>query len=100
ANGTLTGYFALSDKVEPNQDSVAHNAGGLEPYYRTVLFPDWPAALRYVDANGAPPANNPNNYTNYYGDAQRTDYLTYLKYERRFGDSVTFTNQVYGHHDE
>lgn len=99
-NGTLTGYFDISDKVEPNQDSVAHNAGGIEPYYRSLLYPNWQAALAYVDANGAPPANNPNNYMNYFGDAQRTDYLGYIKYEHRFGDAVTWTNQVYYHHDE
>jgi len=99
-NGTLTGYFDISDKAEPNQDSVAHNAGGLEPYYRSLLYPNWQAALAYVDANGAPPSNNPNNYMNYFGDAQRTDYLGYIKYERRFGDAVTWTNQVYYHHDE
>ncbi|NNG49668.1 TonB-dependent receptor plug domain-containing protein [Sphingomonas sanguinis] len=99
-NGTLTGYFNISDKAEPNQDSVAHNAGGLEPYYRSVLYPNWQGALAYVDANGAPPSNNPNNYMNYFGDAQRTDYLGYIKYEHRFGDAVTWTNQVYYHHDE
>lgn len=99
-NGTLTGYFDISDKAEPNQDSVAHNAGGIEPYYRSLLYPNWQAALAYVDANGAPPSNNPNNYMNYFGDAQRTDYLGYIKYERRFGDAVTWTNQVYYHHDE
>jgi hypothetical protein len=99
-HGTLTGYAALSDKAEPNQDSVAHNAGGLEPYYRSLLYPDWQAALRYVDADGKPPADNPNNYSNYYGDAQRTDYLFYVKYDYRFSDAVTFSNQVYGHHDE
>ena len=99
-NGTLTGYFNISDKAEPNQDSVAHNAGGLEPYYRSLLYPNWQAALTYVDANGAPPSNNPNNYMNYFGDAQRTDYLGYIKYEHRFGDAVTWTNQVYYHHDE
>ncbi len=99
-NGTLTGYFDISDKVEPNQDSVAHNAGGIEPYYRSLLYPNWQAALAYVDANGAPPSNNPNNYMNYFGDAQRTDYLGYIKYDRRFGDAVTWSNQVYYHHDE
>ncbi len=99
-NGTLTGYFNISDKAEPNQDSVAHNAGGLEPYYRSLLYPNWQAALAYVDANGAPPANNPNNYMNYFGDAQRTDYLGYIKYEHRFGDALTWSNQVYYHHDE
>ena len=99
-NGTLTGYFNISDKAEPNQDSVAHNAGGLEPYYRSLLYPNWQAALAYVDANGAPPSNNPNNYMNYFGDAQRTDYLGYIKCEHRFGDTVTWTNQVYYHHDE
>jgi outer membrane cobalamin receptor len=99
-NGTLTGYFNISDKAEPNQDSVAHNAGGLEPYYRSLLYPNWQAALAYVDANGAPPSNNPNNYMNYFGDAQRTDYLGYIKYEHRFGDAVTWANQVYYHHDE
>ncbi|MEJ8629060.1 hypothetical protein P0F65_02700 [Sphingomonas sp. I4] len=37
---------------------------------------------------------------NYFGDAQRTDYLGYIKYEHRFGDAVTWSNQVYYHHDE
>ena len=44
-NGTLTGYFNISDKAEPNQDSVAHNAGGLEPYYRSLLYPNCNTAL-------------------------------------------------------
>ncbi|WP_294232866.1 TonB-dependent receptor [uncultured Sphingomonas sp.] len=96
----LTAYFAYSQKDEPNQDSVARNAGGLEPYYRTVLFPNWNAALNYVDANGAPPANNPNNYTNYYGDAQRTDYLAYMKLEQKLGSGVTLSIQPYYHHDD
>lgn len=96
----LTAYLAYSQKDEPNQDSVARNAGGLEPYYRTVLFPDWDAALRYVDATGAPPANNPNNYLNYYGNAQRTDYLAYLKLEQRLGAGVKVSIQPYYHHDD
>ena len=99
-HATLTGYAAYSDKDEPNQDSVARNAGGIEPYYRTLLYPDWKAALAYLDANGAVPANNPNNYQNYYGDAQRTDYLGYLKYEYRFSDKIAFSNQAYFHHDD
>ncbi len=97
---TLTGYFAYSQKDEPNQDSVARNTGSFEPYYRTVLYPNWQRALAYLDADGAPPSNNPANYTNYYGDAQRTDYLAYLKLEQKLGDGITFTLQPYYHHDD
>lgn len=97
---TLTGYFAFSDKQEPNQDSVAHNAGGIEPYYRSLLYPNFGAALAYLDANGNVPVNAPANYLNYYGDAQRKDYLGYAKLDYRFSDAVTFSNQVYYHHDD
>ncbi len=97
---TLTGYFAYSNKQEPNQDSVAHNAGGIEPYYRSLLYPNFAAALAYLDANGNVPSNAPANYLNYYGDAQRKDYLGYLKLDYRFSDAVTLSNQVYYHHDD
>ncbi|MBN8885597.1 MAG: TonB-dependent receptor [Rudaea sp.] len=104
-NGKLTVYVAYSDKIEPNEDSIYRSATGAgegtpRPYNRPFMYPDFQRALAYLGANGAPPASAGNNYLNYYSDAQRTDYLSYAKYEWRLNDAMTWTNQVYYHHDD
>jgi len=103
-NGTFTFYGDYSDKVEPNEDSIYHGTtagqGTVLPYSRAFMYPNFGQALAYLGANGAPPASAGNNYRNYYSDAQRTDYLTYAKYEWNISDAVTWSNQVYFHHDE
>ena len=102
-NGTFTFFADYSDKTEPNEDSIYHGTvagqGGM-PYTRAFMYPDFQQALNYLGANGAPPAADGNNYRNYYSDAQRTDYLTYAKYEWNLSESVTWSNQAYFHHDD
>lgn len=99
--GKLTVFFNYSDKTEPNEDSTVHVAGETSaPYTRPFLYPDFAAALAYLSPTGATPAADGNNYRNYYSDAQRTDYLTYAKYEANLSDATTWSNQVYYHHDD
>ncbi|MES2115782.1 MAG: TonB-dependent receptor plug domain-containing protein [Pseudomonadota bacterium] len=99
--GKLTVFFNYSDKTEPNEDSTVHVAGEKSaPYTRPFLYPDFAAALAYLSPTGATPAADGNNYRNYYSDAQRTDYLTYAKYEANLSDATTWSNQVYYHHDD
>ena len=62
SNGKLTGYFAYSDKQEPNEDATtvfknpANAAQAYQPYVRPFFYPDFNAAIAYLDANGAVPA--------------------------------------------
>ncbi|HEX7916803.1 TonB-dependent receptor, partial [Rudaea sp.] len=104
-HGKLTVYVAYSDKIEPNEDTLYRSATGAgegtpRPDNRPFMYPNFAQALAYLGANGAPPASAGNNYRNYYSDAQRTDYLTYAKYEWRLNDAMTWSNQVYYHHDD
>ena len=100
ATGKLTLYGAYSDKIEPNEDAtvitVANRATA--PYTRPFLYPDFASALTYL-SSGAYAAAGP-NYRNYYSDAQRTDYLGYAKYDWNVGDTITWSNQGYYHHDD
>ncbi len=98
--GKLTLFADWSDKTEPNEDSTLHQAGLASPYTRPFLYPDFAAALAYLSANGAPPAAVGANFRNYYSDAQRTDKLAYAKYEAYLGDTLTWTNQYYFHHND
>lgn len=112
--GKLTAYFAYSDKIEPNEDatsivvrpatatSAAVDNRGTAPYTRPFLYPDFDAAKAYYQSaeyaavNAAPGAN----YRNFYSDAQRTDYLAYLKYDWHVSDTISWSNQAYWHHDD
>ncbi len=98
--GKLTVFVDWSDKTEPNEDSTLHQAGLASPYTRPFLYPDFGAALAYLDKNGAPPAAVGANFRNYYSDAQRTDKLAYAKYEAYLSDNVTWSNQYYFHHND
>jgi hypothetical protein len=100
-NGKLTLYFAYSDKVEPNEDSTVRSATEkYQPYTRPFMYPNFQQALGYLSATGATPAADGNNYRNYYSDAQRTDYLTYAKYDWNINDNTTWSNQIYYHNDD
>ena len=112
--GKLTAYFAYSDKTEPNEDATsivvrpatattaAVDNRGVAPYTRPFFYPNFADALayyaspEYAAVNAAPGAN----YRNYYSDAQRTDYLGYIKADVKLGEKVTFSNQGYFHHDD
>jgi len=98
--GKLTLFADWSDKTEPNEDSSLHQAGLNSPYTRPFLYPDFAAALAYLDKNGAPPAAVGANFRNYYSDAQRTDKLAYAKYDAYLSNDVTWTNQYYFHHND
>lgn len=98
--GKLTLYADWSDKTEPNEDSSLHQAGLDSPYTRPFLYPDFGAALGYLDKNGAPPAAVGANFRNYYSDAQRTDKLAYAKYDAYLNNDVTWSNQAYFHHND
>lgn len=101
AAGRLTVFFNYSDKIEPNEDSTVHSATEKsQPYTRPFLYPDFQAALGYLSPTGATPAADGNNYRNYYSDAQREDYLGYVKYDWNLSDSTTWSNQVYYHYDD
>ncbi|MGV7209131.1 TonB-dependent receptor [Oxalobacteraceae bacterium A2-2] len=100
-NGRLTLYFAYSDKIEPNEDSTVRSATEkYQPDTRPFMYPNFQQALNYLSATGATPAADGNNYRNYYSDAQRTDYLTYAKYDWNISDNTSWSNQVYYHNDD
>lgn len=98
--GKLTVFADWSDKTEPNEDSSLHQAGLNSPYTRPFLYPDFAAALAYLDKNGAPPAAVGANFRNYYSDAQRTDKLAYIKYDAYLNDHLAWSNQYYFHHND
>jgi hypothetical protein len=107
--GKLTAFIDYSKKIEPNEDSIVHPNSGTnvhtatdqsEPYTRPFLYPDYDAALAYLSTGGAPPVADGNNFRNYHSAAQRMDALAYLKYDYKVSDDVTWSNQVYFHHDE
>jgi hypothetical protein len=98
--GKLTVFLDWSDKTEPNEDSTGHSAGLYAPYTRPFLYPNFAAALAYLDKNGAPPAAVGSNFQNYYSDAQRTDKLAYVKYDAYLTDNITWSNQYYFHHND
>ncbi|MBB3224292.1 TonB-dependent receptor [Pseudoduganella umbonata] len=101
AAGRLTVFFNYSDKIEPNEDSTVHSATEqYQPYTRPFLYPDFQAALNYLSPTGATPAAEGNNYRNYYSDAQREDYLGYVKYDWNLSDTTTWSNQLYYHYDD
>lgn len=99
--GKLTLYFAYSDKIEPNEDSTVHSATEkYQPYTRPFMYPNFQQALSYLSPTGATPAAEGNNYRNYYSDAQRTDYLTYAKFDTNLSDNTAWSNQIYYHNDD
>jgi iron complex outermembrane receptor protein len=62
--GKLTFYLSYSDKTEPNEDGTTRyfpsRAGkptdAYQPYTRPFFYPDFHAALDYLDAAGNYPA--------------------------------------------
>ncbi len=106
SNGKLTAYFAYSDKQEPNEDATTvfvtptNAAQAYQPYVRPFFYPDFNAAVAYLDAAGNVPAREAQNYRNFYSAALRTDYLGYVKYQAHISDKVDWSNQVYYHHND
>ncbi|HLZ77752.1 MAG TPA: TonB-dependent receptor [Sphingomonas sp.] len=103
STGKLTYYFAYSDKIEPNEDATVVNPSKGEtratvPYTRPFLYPNFQAMEAYL-ASGAYKADK-DNYHDYYSDAQRTDYLTYLKYDWNVASNIVWSTQGYFHHND
>jgi len=106
SKGKLTAYFDYSQKTEPNEDATSFRipattaAQGYTPYTRPYFYDNFAGYQSYLDANGNTPAAQGGNYNNYYSDAQRTDYLGYLKYDAHLSDKLDWSNQAYFHHDD
>jgi hypothetical protein len=104
--GKLTAFFDFSDKTEPNEDATTIYTNptsavqNFKPYTRPYMYPNFAATKGYVDAYGNTPAAQGANYNNYYSDAQRTDYLGYLKYDLNLGSKIKWSNQAYYHHND
>ena len=112
ARGKLTLFGDWSDKVEPNEDATAFGnqqtaaAAGFTPYTRPFLYPNTAACattLAPSAANGnlpgSPPTAQGNNFSNCFSAAQRTDILTYARYELKISDNITWSNQLYYHYN-
>ncbi|WP_066726444.1 TonB-dependent receptor [Sphingomonas pituitosa] len=111
AAGKLTLFFDYSDKIEPNEDATtffkpsvngtpATAAQLYTPRTRPFFYSDLAGMRAYMDAFGNTPAAQGGNYRNYYSDAQRTDYLTYARYDAKLGDRATWSNTAYFHHND
>ena len=104
AHGKLTVFADWDSKVEPNEDAVSFGtqqtaaAQGFIPYTRPFLYPNLDQAKASL-TNGAPPAFQGNNFSNYFSAAQRTDALAYIKYDYKLTDDITWSNQAYYHND-
>jgi len=111
ATGRLTAFFDYNDMTQPNEDATVFyqpSAGGTAtpvqlytPYTKPFYYPDFDAyRTDYLSALGNSPATEGSNYRNYYSDAQRTDYLGYLRYDLHLaGDSEWSTTGYYHHND-
>ncbi|WP_415567442.1 TonB-dependent receptor [Komagataeibacter saccharivorans] len=92
----ITAFFDWSDKVEPNEDGIVEPQGG-NMYVRPFLYPSLNEAVKYY--NSAQYQNAGLNYRNYYSDAQREDFLAYVKWSHDFSSHLHWDNQIYYHHD-
>ena len=108
--GKLTLYFDYNDMTQPNEDATVFfkpSAGGTAtpvqlytPYTKPFFYSDFDGYRSYINALGNSPAAQGGNYRNYYSDAQRTDYLTYARYDAKIADNVTLSNTIYFHHND
>lgn len=111
AVGKLTLYFDYNDMKQPNEDATVFfkpSAGGTAtpvqlytPYTKPFFYPDFDGyRTSYLSALGNSPATAGSNYRNYYSDAQRTDYLGYVRYDAHLSDRVTWSTTGYYHHND
>lgn len=109
--GKLTLYFDYNDMTQPNEDATVFfkpSAGGTAtavqlytPYTKPFFYPDFNAyRTAYMSALGNSPSAEGSNYRNYYSDAQRTDYLGYIRYDAHLSDKVNWSNTAYYHHND
>jgi outer membrane receptor protein involved in Fe transport len=105
--GKLTLFADWQTKVEPNEDAInfgnQNSGNSYTPYTRPFLYPDVAACTTYLESNpakpGTPPAAYGTNFSNCFSAAQRTDALTYAKYDLHVGSNITWSNQAYYHYD-
>ena len=104
--GKLTFFFDYSDKKEPNEDATVFRipattvAQAYTPGTRPFFYDDLAGMRAYLDGFGNSPATQGSNYRNHYSDAQRTDYLTYARYDAHLASNVTWSTTGYYHHDD
>ncbi len=109
--GKLTAYFDYNDMIQPNEDATTFfvpSAGGTAtaaqlytPYTKPFFYPEFSTyRTSYLNQFGNTPAAEGSNYRNYYSDAQRTDYLGYIKFDARLTDKINWSNTGYFHHND
>ncbi|MDI1294340.1 MAG: TonB-dependent receptor plug domain-containing protein [bacterium] len=109
--GKFTAYFDYNDMTQPNEDATIFfkpSAGGTAtpaqlytPYTKPFFYPEFNTyRASYLSAAGNSPTAEGSNYRNYYSDAQRTDYLGYLRYDAHLSDSATWSTTGYYHHND
>jgi iron complex outermembrane receptor protein len=112
AKGKLTLFADWDDKVEPNEDATSFGnqqttaAASFTPYTRPFTFPNVAGCIASVAPSaangnlpGSPPIAQGNNFSNCFSAAQRTDVLTYAKYEYKITPDITWSNQAYYHYN-
>ena len=106
--GKLTLFFDYNDMTQPNQDATVFfrpSAGGtatpvqlFTPYTKPFFYPEFNAyRTSYLTPLGNSPAAEGANYRNYYSDAQRTDYLGYVRYDAQLADNIGWSTTGYFH---
>ncbi len=109
--GKVTAYFDYNDMKQPNEDATVFfkpSAGGTAtavqlytPYTKPFFYPDFNTyRTSYLSAAGNSPAAEGSNYRNYYSDAQRTDYLGYLRLDTTLAEHVKWSGTFYVHHND
>ncbi|MEP9359908.1 TonB-dependent receptor plug domain-containing protein [Sphingomonas sp. KR3-1] len=109
--GKLTLFLDYNDMKQPNEDATVFfkptppaTATAVQlytPYTKPFFYPAFDAYRNsYLTALGNSPASVGSNYRNYYSDAQRTDWLTYARYDAKIADNVTLSNTFYFHHND
>lgn len=109
--GKLTAYFDYNDMTQPNEDATVFfkpSAGGtataiqlFTPYTKPFFYPAFDTyRTSYLSARGNSPAAEGANYRNYYSDAQRSDYLGYLRLDAKLAPNVTWATTAYFHHND
>jgi iron complex outermembrane receptor protein len=110
--GKLTAFFDYNDMTQPNEDAAVFfkpSTGGTPatavqnytPYSKPFFYPDFTTyRTSYLSALGNSPAAVGSNYRNYYSDAQRTDFLGYLRYDAHLTSNITWSTTGYYHHND
>jgi hypothetical protein len=111
SRGKLTIFGDWQSKVEPNEDAINYGNQNtapkgdplFTPATRAFLYPNVSACASYLTQNPAGPGSPPplvgNNFQNCFSAAQRSDVLTYIKYDYTIAPNLTWSNQAYYHYD-